>query len=132
MTLGTGVSSGCQGEEEAVTTTSPGELFFGLLELDTAGTVLYYRHEQEGHSGGPVPDITGLNFFTDFASVGKVEEFRNHFNSFSVSDEPARSFNLTLRFERTVLSVRVLMGRIRKRSDRGSTRSILVHIRKAS
>ena len=115
-----------------MTTTSPGELFFGLLELDTAGTVLYYRHEQGGQNGGPPPDIRGLNFFSDFAPAGKVEEFREHFNSFSASNEPARSFNLTLRFERAVLSVRVLMGRIRKRSDRGSTRSVLVHIRKTS
>ena len=71
------------------------------------------------------------NFFTDVASVGEVVEFREHFNSFSVSDEPARSFNVTLRAGQAVLSVRVLMGRVRKRTDRGSTKSILVHIRRS-
>jgi hypothetical protein len=114
-----------------VSTISLGESFFGLLELDAAGKVLYYRREQGGHDGGPAPEMTGLNFFTDFASMGKVEAFREQFHNFSAGDEPARSFNLTLRSERAALRVRVLLGRIRKRSDRGSTKSILVHIREA-
>ena len=66
---------------------------FGLLELDTAGTVLYSRIDRDGDAGGVVaPDITGRNFFSDVAPFQNVEEFHRRLDNFRRKDEQAKSF----------------------------------------
>ena len=104
---------------------------FGLLELDAAGTVLYSRFESDGATGWPSPDVTGRNFYTEVAPFQNVGEFRRELDSFSNGSQPSQSITFTCQYADGPLTVRVLLARIRERSQRDVTKSILVHIRKA-
>lgn len=97
----------------------------GLIELDQAGTVLYARLEKDDVRR----DLSGLNFFSEVAPFSNVEEFRRRIDEFSSGREQADSFNFTCNFDDGEMLVRVLVSRIRERTNGRCTKSILVHIR---
>ena len=105
--------------------------FFGLLELDAAGTVLYSRIETEGGTDGSPSDVTGHNFYSEVASFLNVEEFHQRLENFDRSSEHANSFAFSCDYEDGAVPVRVLLARIRERTNGDQTQSLLVHIRKA-
>ncbi|MBV8855615.1 MAG: hypothetical protein JOZ02_01520 [Acidobacteria bacterium] len=106
---------------------------FGLVELDSAGTVLYTRFEADGAAPlGVAPNYTGLNFYTEVAPFRNVAEFRSLFDDFSRGPQPAHSTDFTCDYEDGPVYVRVLFARIRERSQADVTKSILVHIRRAN
>jgi hypothetical protein len=108
-----------------------GAKFYGLLELDAAGTVLYSRPEPDGATAGdPPPDMTGRNFYTEVAPFRNVDEFRQQLDLVRRGQQPASSFDFTCEYEDGPLTVRVLLARIRERAERDTTKSILAHIRK--
>jgi hypothetical protein len=108
------------------------EKFYGLVELDPSGTVLYSRVERDGAaSGRSGPDLTGLNFYTEVAPFRNVGEFHRQLDSFSRGQQPACSLDFTCEYDDGPLTVRILLARIRERSELNTTKSILVHIRKA-
>jgi hypothetical protein len=107
-----------------------GRKLFGILELDSAGTVLYNRFDPDG-GGGAAADMTGRNFYTEVAPFRNVGEFRQRLDCFSRGTEPAHSMDFTCDYEDGPLPVRVLLARIRERSQAEATKSILVHIRRA-
>lgn len=104
--------------------------FFGLLELDADGTVLYSRIEREADRHFPAPDITGRNFYSEVAPFRNVEEFHRCLDNFTRSSQPANSIPFTCQYEDGPVLVKVLLARVRERSARDTTKSILVHIRK--
>jgi hypothetical protein len=104
---------------------------YGLVELDTAGTVLYTRFESDGASQfGGESNYMGLNFYTEVAPFRNVVEFRQQLDNFSRGSLPAHSLDFTCDYEDGPLPVRVMFARIRERSQTDVTKSILVHIRK--
>jgi hypothetical protein len=103
---------------------------FGLFELDSLGTVLYSRIEPDGNSSGTM-NVAGHNFFDDVIPFENVEEFRERINSFTHSQGQVGNFNFVGQLNNESLSVRVLLARIRERSNGEHTKSVLVHIRKA-
>ena len=105
--------------------------FFGLLELDAAGTVLYSKIESAGSPGGAAHDITGRNFFSDVAPFKNVEKLHHRLDSFRQSSSQADSFEFNCDYEDGFVPVRVLVARIYGRSEIRATKSILIHIRKA-
>lgn len=111
---------------------APQRKLFGLVEIDSAGTVLYTRFEADG-GGKPAvgPDYAGRNFFTEVAPFRNVAEFRNLCDDFSRGSQPAYSTDFTCDYEDGPVYVRVLFARIRERSQADVTKSILVHIRRA-
>jgi hypothetical protein len=104
---------------------------FGLLELSAAGTVLYSRIEVEGDSDGSPPDVTGHNFYSEVASFMNVEEFQQRLDTFDRGSEHANSFFFNCDYEDGTVPVRVLLARIRERTNSDHKRSLLVHIKKA-
>ena len=105
---------------------------FGLVELDAAGTVLYTRFEPDGESRpGGARDYTGLNFYTEVAPFRNLAEFRSLLEGFRRGSQPAHSTEFTCDYEDGPVYVKVLLARIRERSQSDTTKSILVHIRKA-
>lgn len=106
---------------------------FGLLELDAAGTVLYSRLEGDGTGDldCSVADVTGHNFFSEVVSFLNVEEFQQRLETFDRSSEQANSFEFNCDYEDGSIAVRVLLARIRERSNDYRTKSLLVHIKKA-
>jgi hypothetical protein len=112
--------------------TFPSGKFYGLLELDEEGTVLYSRVEPDGAaSGAGALDLTGLNFYKEVAPFSNVGEFRHQLDSFRRGQQPATSLDFTCEYEDGPLTVRMLLARIRERSELNTTKSVLVHIRKA-
>jgi hypothetical protein len=105
--------------------------FFGLFELDDSGTVLYSRIEIDGRSNGTGTSLTGQNFFKEVAPFQNIEEFRHRITKFAQSDAQADNFIFTCRINDGSMPVRVLLARIRERSNQDHTKSILVHIRKS-
>jgi hypothetical protein len=104
---------------------------FGLLELDTAGTVLYSRLEDDDRLAGPAVDVTGLNFFSEVAPFKNIEEFHQHLDTFNRSGEHANSFLFNCEYEDGAVPVRVLLARLSSRSNDIRTKSLLVHIKRA-
>lgn len=105
--------------------------FYGLLELDHAGTVLYSRIEgEDAAADDAAPDVTGLNFYADVAPFRNVGDFRQQLDSFSRGAQPASTIYFTCDYADGPTSVKVLLARIRENSRRDTTKSILVHIRK--
>ncbi len=105
---------------------------FGLLELDAAGTVLYSRLEGDGNSDGSAAGVAGHNFFSEAAPFMNVEEFHHRLDTFTHSSEQAHSFIFNCDYEDGAVPVRVLLARIRERTNGGHTKSLLVHIKKAN
>ncbi|HEY0385401.1 MAG TPA: hypothetical protein VGC64_05290 [Pyrinomonadaceae bacterium] len=103
---------------------------FGLFELDSSGTVLYSRIETDEDGDAAASDVTGRNFFSDVAPFENREEFRRRINDFINSAWQADNFHFTYRYHDGLLPVKVLLARIRERSNGTHTKSILVHIRK--
>jgi hypothetical protein len=94
--------------------------------------VLYSRVERDGTGAvKPAPDLSGLNFYTEVAPFKNVGEFRQELDNFSRGQQPASSLDFTCEYEDGPLTVRVLLARIRERTAQDTTKSILVHIRKA-
>jgi hypothetical protein len=104
---------------------------FGLFELDSAGTVLYARVEPDGDARGKVPDVAGRDFFNEVAPFENAEELRLRVRDFTNGGGQADNFHFTCRLESGALPVKVLLARIRERSDGKRTKSVLLHIRKA-
>lgn len=118
-------------ESKASRDGGPAQKLFGIFELDSTGTVLYMRLEMDGaRSSGHAPDYTGRNFFTEVAPFRNVVEFRSQLDGFRQGSQPALSMDFTCDYEDGPLLVRVLLARIRERSQADATRSILVHIRR--
>jgi hypothetical protein len=107
------------------------EKLFGLFELDPIGTVLYSRIEPDGASSGGEPSVAGHNFFDEVIPFENVDEFRQRITLFTHGDVQVGNFNFVCRLNDESLPVRVLLARIRERSNGEHTKSILVHIRKA-
>lgn len=103
---------------------------FGLFELDPAGTVLYSRIEPDGGARVKAPDVAGHDFFNEVAPFENAEELRLRVRNFTDGDGQADNFHFTCRVEGGSLPVKVLLARVRERSDGKSTKSILLHIRK--
>lgn len=104
---------------------------FGLVELDEVGMVLYSRLESAGGLDGSAVDVAGHNFYTEVAPFMNVEEFHQRLDTFNGSSEHANSFVFSCNYEDGPVPVRVLLARIRERTDGDRTKSLLVHISKA-
>lgn len=107
--------------------------FYGLLEIDAAGQVLYSRIERDGvgvAAGWAASDVTGRNFYTEVAPFENVAEFRQCLDGFSRGPQQADSIRFTCQYDDGPLTVKMLLARIRERAEQGVTKSILVHIRK--
>ncbi|MDQ3687079.1 MAG: hypothetical protein M3430_16005 [Acidobacteriota bacterium] len=106
--------------------------FFGLVELDALGRVIFCSPMSESNfSNGIADGIKGRDFFSEVAPFENAEEFRQCINNFRASSRQASSINFTCRYQDGPLNVRVLLARIRERPDEHLTKSILVHVRKA-
>lgn len=106
--------------------------FFGLFELDEAGTVLYSRIEPEaGETERPARDVNGKNFFKEIVQCENSEELRRRVSRFSASEIQADNFVFHCRAGGGSMPVRVLLARMHKPSNGEQRKSILVHIRKS-
>lgn len=104
--------------------------FFGLIELDADGMVLYSRMESDAEWHHPAHNITGRNFYSEVAPFRNVEEFHLCLDNFSRSSQATNTIPFTCQYEDGPVLVKVLLARVRERSEHDLKKSILVHIRK--
>lgn len=104
---------------------------YGLVELDHAGTVLYTHFEGDGAATFSARDFTGLNFYTQVAPFQNAVELRQQLDDFSKGTQPAHTMDFTCDYVDGPVPVRILLARIRERSQDDVTKSILVHFRRA-
>jgi hypothetical protein len=102
----------------------------GLFELDEFGSVLYSRVQYEDGRYLLGTDLTGRDFFDVVAPIQCVDELRRKINSFRSGTGIADGFRLLIRSDDDNFSVRVLLARIRDRSNSARTKSVMVHIKK--
>jgi hypothetical protein len=103
---------------------------FGLFELDSAGTVLYSRVEPDGDADAAAPSAAGHDFFNEVASFSNAEELRHRIAAFTSSEAQADNFHFTCLGDGGPLLVKVLLARVRERSNGRHAKSVLMHIRK--
>lgn len=103
------------------------EVPLGLLELDSEGTVLYYKVER-GEEGA---DLVGRNLFAELECAENAREFQHILQGFASGRAPARSFDFTFRLGSGPYAVRVLLARTREQTEAGGRAMSLVHIRRA-
>ena len=108
------------------------EVPLGLVELDEAGTVLYYNRDGGPVACAPTHEMVGRNFYTDVAPVADAQEFRNALAAFRRAHAPSHSFDFTFRAGDASLSTRILLARIHEKSEAGGRGSLLVQIKKTS
>lgn len=109
------------------------EVPLGLVELDDAGTILYYERDGSAPScAPPQQEMLGLNFYTDVEPVADASEFRNTLATFRRAHAPSHTFNFTFRAGDCELPTRVVVARVREKFDaEGARGSLLVQIKKA-
>jgi hypothetical protein len=108
----------------------PAQELFGLFELDPAGTVLYYRIDQNGPPGRTLPDLAGQNFYDEVAPFENVQELRGCVTDFVRGSKVVDSFYFNGRYAGSTHSIRVLLARICEQVNRNNTKSVLVHLRR--
>ncbi len=101
---------------------------FGLLELDSRGTVIFSKLEGEEQLAGAL-DVVGRNFFSEVATFLNVAEFRQRFETFDSNPEPSNSFVFNCAYGDGAVAVKVLLARLRQ--DTKYPESVLVYIKKA-
>lgn len=104
---------------------------FGLLELDPAGQVLYYKPEQSDGAPTSPAELVGRNLFTEWPALAQAKEFQGRLHRFHRSHAPADSFLYDFPSECGSVQTKVLLARLHERSADGNVETILVHIRKA-
>ena len=102
----------------------------GMFELDAAGTVLYSRADADAPTPGPAPDLTGRNFFDEAADFANAGELRRRVGLFRAGGAQADSFDFTCEYDDGPVRVRILLARIRERTDHDNTSSVLIHVRR--
>ena len=112
----------------SLTTTQPP---LGLYELDAEGTVLYHRLESGGRHDGDGVDLAGRNFYDEIISFDNAGELRRRVEGFLRGGGHAENFDFTCRAGGEATPVRVMLARVRERSDAGRTKAVLLHLRGA-
>ena len=101
-----------------------------MFELDATNTVLYSRVEADGRGDSvAAPYLNGRALFEGVCPFANADELRQRINSFRSNGAQADSFDFTCQYADGPVSVRVLLARVRERTDRESTKSVLIHIR---
>ena len=111
-------------------TTHPRQKLFGMFELDSSNRVIYSRFEGGAEGGAAPPAVNGASLFEAGAAFSNADEFRRRINIFRSNGAQADSFDFTFEYEDGPVPVRVLMARVSESSERGSTRSVLIHVRR--
>jgi photoactive yellow protein len=101
---------------------------FGLLELDSQGTVVNYSpaRERVTGAGAPARHILGKNFFDEVMPVLPVREFKERFLRFMSFGDSVERFTIRFPLEEREVRVQIMLARITERTERSSERLALV------
>lgn len=100
---------------------------YGLIELDTVGTVVRYSPASE-QSAHDAPNIVGRNFFNEVAPFAEVKELKGRFLSFMALGDAIERLTIKVPFNEQSLKIQILLARITEQTERGRERLALVRL----
>lgn len=103
---------------------------FGVFELDTDGTVLYCGKVENSHLTELQPDLVGRNLFEELADFGESSNLQKRFKRFVNASRPTDNFNFSFDLGEKAVEAKIMMVRVRVRSDENNGDLIVVDIRK--
>lgn len=103
---------------------------FGVLELDSAGTVVSFSPDggDAGSSESPPREVVGHNFFEEIAPVEELLNFKGRFLAFMAFGDSVERYNFSFPFEDFVVAGQILMARLADRAEVGGQRLALVRL----
>ena len=102
---------------------------FGLLELDSAGTVVRFTPAfAEGAGDGQPHEVIGHNFFEDIAPVEELRRLKGRFLAFMAFGDTAERLNVRFPYKDFVVAAHILLTRLADQADLGGTRLALVRL----
>ncbi|MCA1624783.1 MAG: hypothetical protein LC768_00965 [Acidobacteria bacterium] len=115
---------------DTVSNLTPHNLF-GVFELDSAGTVMYYGKRNDGNLLESKPNLIGRNFFEEAATFENVLDFQRRFKRFVSDSFSTDNFNFSFRSREDVTEAKVMLLHVRERDFDKSINLVIVDIRKA-
>ncbi|HSK73672.1 MAG TPA: PAS domain-containing protein [Pyrinomonadaceae bacterium] len=103
---------------------------FGVFELDTDGTVLYCGKVENSHLTELQPDLIGRNLFEELADFKDCDKLQKRFRRFVRDSRPTDNFNFSFDLGEKAVEAKIMMVRVRVRSDENNGDLIVVDIRK--
>ncbi|HEX8851992.1 MAG TPA: hypothetical protein VF754_00815 [Pyrinomonadaceae bacterium] len=103
------------------------EPLFGLIELGSDGTILYYHPEDREAEH---VEFVGRNFFKDIASFPGSQEFETQVSSFLHGGAPASYFDFVFCLGGASVSARILLARTRENVTADGQESVFMHIKR--
>lgn len=104
------------------------EIPLGLIEVDEAGTVLYYHREGDPGQGGVSDGLVGRNFFKDIAPIADAVGFRDKVEDFRRAHAASYGFDYRFAGAAGERAVRVLLARVREGGYRDGKETVMVQI----
>jgi PAS domain-containing protein len=104
----------------------------GLVELDSQGTIIFFKWSGEEKLSQSQSDLVGRNFFSEVAPFDNVSELREYFDSFDRSSSPTNSFLFNCRYPDGSERVSILLARLGENQHPGRAGVVLMYIRKAA
>lgn len=105
---------GCHERAVGVTDLTPEEvdsLPYGVIKLDTEGTILAFNAAEAERSACLARDVVGRNFFRDIAPCAAVKEYEGRFRELVNSDKPSAEFSFVYPFPQGAARVHIVMAR---------------------
>lgn len=105
----------------------PATIPYGLIELDSSGTVIRYSPACEKNSE-ELPNIIGQNFFNEVAPFAEVKELKGRFLSFMAFGDSIQRFSIKVPFNGQSVKIQILLARITEQTERRRERLALVRM----
>lgn len=105
------------------------EVPLGLVELDEAGTVVYYHPNGGVAPGEEIEGLVGRNFFEDVTPIARALGFRDRVDDFRRAHAASQGFDYCFANADGGRAVRVLLARVREGGSGDGKETIMIHIR---
>lgn len=103
----------------------------GLVELDSAGTVIFFKWDGEEKVSQSQSDLIGRNFFSEVVPFENISELREYFEAFDRGRSSTSSFLFNCKYEDGSERVRILLARLHEKQFKDHPAAVLMYIRKA-
>jgi photoactive yellow protein len=102
---------------------------FGLLELDSAGTVVRFTPAPAGGAAaGRSREVVGHKLFEDIAPVEELRRLKARFLAFMAFGDSDQRLDVTFPYRGFIVAAHILLTRLADRAELGGTRLALVRL----
>lgn len=102
---------------------------FGVFELDSSGTVLYYGARDKSRQLESKTNLIGRNFFEEITAFENAPEFQRRFKRFINDSAATENFDFSFQTREKVTKAKVMMLHVRERDFDKNANLVIVDIR---